>query len=92
MALYKMFGFIRITFFTAMTFFICHVLNVNPLKYISMNNHDSTIRTKTIDINNNEPSCCCYSIEVSKCSSSCNNINDPYAKISLDLYVLFYLR
>ena len=81
MALYKMFGFIRITFFTAMTFFICHVLNVNPLKCISMNNQDSTIRTKTIDINNNEPSCYCYCIEVNKCSSSCNNINDPYAKL-----------
>ena len=81
MALYKMFGFIRITFFTAMTFFVCHVLNVSPLKCISMNNQDSTIRTKTIDINNNEPSCYCYCIEVNKCSSSCNNINDPYAKL-----------
>ena len=29
-----------------------------------MNNQDSTIRTKTIDINNNEPSCYCYCIEV----------------------------
>ena len=81
MALYKMFGFIRIIFFTAMAFFICHVLNVNPLKYISMNNQESTIRTKTIYMNNNESSCYCYSIKVSKCSSSCNNINDTCAKL-----------
>ena len=37
--------------------------------------------TNIIDINNNEPSFYPYSIEVSKCSGSCNNINDPYAKL-----------
>ena len=31
-------------------------------------------------INSNEPSFHPYSILVSKCSGSCNNINDPYAK------------
>ena len=46
--------------------FGCNVLNVNP---------------KIIDIDNNEPSFYPYSIEVNKCSGSCNNINDPYAKL-----------
>ena len=37
-----------------MTFFSCNVLNVNPLKFVSMNNQECGIRTKIIDININE--------------------------------------
>ena len=51
-----MFGFVRIIFFTAMKAFSSNVLNVNPLKYVSMNNQELKIRPKLIDINNNEPS------------------------------------
>ena len=29
----------------------------------------------------NEPSFYPYSVKISKCSGSCNNINDPYAKL-----------
>ena len=81
-----MFGFIRTIFFTAMTFFSCNVLNVNsmnaiPLKCVSMNNQECKVRTEIIDIDSNEPSFYPYSIEVNKCSGSCNNINDPYAKL-----------
>ena len=47
----------------------------------SMNNQECKIRTKIIDINNNEPSFYPYSIKVNKYSGSCNNINDPYAKL-----------
>ena len=39
------------------------------------------IRPKIININSNEPTFYPYSIEVNKCSGSCNNINDPYAKL-----------
>ena len=39
------------------------------------------IRTKIIDINNNEPSFYSYSTEVNKCGASCSNISDPYAKL-----------
>ena len=38
-------------------------------------------RPKIIDINANEPVFYPYSIKVYKCSGSCNNINDPYAKL-----------
>ena len=31
----------------------------------------------------NEPTFYPYSIEVNKCSGSCNNINDPYSKLSV---------
>ena len=45
-----------------------------------MNNQEYTIRLEIININSNEPRFYPYSIEVNKCSGSCNNINDPYAK------------
>ena len=38
-----MLGFIKKCFVTAMTFFGCNVLNVNPLKYVSMNNQECKI-------------------------------------------------
>ena len=38
-------------------------------------------RTKIIDVNSNEPVFYPYSFKVNKCSRSCNNINEPYAKL-----------
>ena len=68
-----MFGFIKkVCFFATMTFFSC-----NALKSVSVNNQDCKIRTKIRDINNNEPLFYPYSINVSKCSCSCINVNDP---------------
>ena len=58
-----MFGFIKTCFFTTMTFFCCNVLNVNPLKYVSINNQKWKIRLQIININSNEPSFYPYSIE-----------------------------
>ena len=46
-----------------------------------MNNQECKIRTKIIDVNNNEPVFYPFSIRVNKCSGSCNN--DPYAKLCL---------
>ena len=60
-----------------MTFFSYNVLNVNSLECVSVNNPECKIRTKKIDINNNEPTNYPYSIKINKCSGSCNNINDP---------------
>ena len=64
-----------------MTFFSFTPLNVNYLECASMNNQECKIRTKIIDINNNEPTFYPFSISVNKSSGSCNNINDPYAKL-----------
>ena len=55
--------------------------NVNSLKYVSMNNQECKIKTKIININNNEPVFYPFSLKVNKCSGSCNNINDSYAKL-----------
>ena len=46
-----------------------------------MNNQECKTRTKIININNNEPVFYSFSIKVNKCSGSCNNINNPYAKL-----------
>ena len=46
-----------------------------------MNNQDCKVRPEIININSNEPSFYPYSVKISKCSGSCNNINDPYAKL-----------
>ena len=64
-----------------MMFFGCYVSNENPLKCVSLNNQESRIRPKIININSNEPSFCPFSVKINKYSGSCNNINDPYSKM-----------
>ena len=39
------------------------------------------VRLKIVNVNSCEPVFYSFSIKTSKCSGSCNNINDPYAKI-----------
>ena len=46
-----------------------------------MNNRECKIRPEIININNNETSFYLYNVKINICSGSCNNINDPYAKI-----------
>ena len=81
-----MFEFIKKMFVVTMSFFSCNALNAIPLnsiplKCVSMNNQECRIRPEIININSNEPTFYPYSIKVNKCSGSCNNINDSYAKL-----------
>ena len=46
-----------------------------------MNNQECKVRLEIINVNNDEPVLYLSSIKLSKCSGSCNNINDPYAKM-----------
>ena len=46
-----------------------------------MKNQQCKVRPEIISVNCNEPIFYPFSIKTSKCSGSCNNINDPYAKI-----------
>ena len=46
-----------------------------------MNNRECKIRSKIIDINSNKPTFYPYSVNINKCSGSCNNVNDSYAKL-----------
>ena len=55
--------------------------NVNPLECISIKNQQCKIRPEIINVNSNEPIFYPYSIKTSKFSGSCNNINNPYAKV-----------
>ena len=48
---------------------------------ISANNQACKVRPEVINLNSNEPVFYPFSITTNKCSSSCNSVNDPYAKI-----------
>ena len=76
-----MFGFIKKVFATAMAFFSFNPLSVNYLECVSVSNQKCKIRTNVIYTSNNEPVFYPPSIKVIKCSGSCNNINDSYAKL-----------
>ena len=52
-----------------------------------MNNQECKIRPEIINVNTNEPVLYPFSIKVRKCSGSCNNINDPYAKLYVSDFV-----
>ena len=75
-----MFVFIKKLFFTGLAF-ISSLVSTTPISCISMNNQACKIRPEIIIVNSNEPVFYPFSIKTSKCSGSCNTINDPYAKI-----------
>ena len=54
---------------------------MNDIDNGSMNNQECKVRPEIKNINSNKPSFHPYSVKISKCSSSCNNINDPQAKL-----------
>ena len=74
-----MFRFIKKMFLTRSAF-LSSLASTTPLSRISMNNQACKVRPE-ITVNSNEPVFYSFSIKTSKCSGSCNNINDPYAKI-----------
>ena len=74
-----MFGLIKKVFFTRLTV-LSTLMSINSLECVSMNNQECKIRPEIVNVNNDEPVFYPFSIKTSKCSGSCNNINDPYAK------------
>ena len=46
-----------------------------------MSNQGCKVRPEIVNVNSNEPVFLPFSIKTSKCSGSCNNINDPFAKL-----------
>ena len=67
--------------FTALTF-LSTLTNVNLLSFISMNNQECKVRLQIVNFNGDDPAFFPFStIITSKCSGSCNNINNPYAKL-----------
>ena len=51
------------------------------LNCISMNNQECKIRPQIVNLNGDDPMFFPFSIKISKFSGSCNNINNPQAKL-----------
>ena len=67
--------------FTALAF-LSTLTNVNLLSFISMNNQECKVRLQIVNFNGDDPVFFPFrTIKTSKCSGSCNNINNPYAKL-----------
>ena len=67
-------------FFIGLTI-LSNFTNVIPLNCISMKNQECKTRPQVVNVNSNNPIFYPFSIKMSNCSSNCNNINNPYAKI-----------
>ena len=77
-----MFGFIKKVFFTELTILLSvNLLTITPLRWISMTNQECKVRSQIVNVNSDKPVFFPFSIKTSKCCGSCNNINDPYAKM-----------
>ena len=76
----KIFGFVKKVFFIGLTI-LSDFTNANSLRCISMDNQECKTRPHVFNDNGDELVFFPFSIETSKCSGSCNNINYPYAKI-----------
>ena len=77
----KMFGFVKKIFLTVLSYL--NLLSATLLSCTFMNNQECKVRPEIINVNSDEPVFSPFSIKTSKCSGSCNNTNDPYAKISV---------
>ena len=67
-------------FFTGLAF-LSTLINVNSLSRISMNNQEYKVRLQIVNVNGDNPVFFIFSIKTSNCSGSCNNINNPLAKL-----------
>ena len=76
----KMFVFIK-KIFCIGSLFLWSLVSATPLSCISSKNQECKARPKIVDINSNNPVFYPFNIKINKCSGSCNNINNSYAKI-----------
>ena len=75
-----MLRFVKKWFFTGLTF-LSILTSVNALKCVSMNNQECKVRLQIVNVNGDDSVFFPFSIKTSKSSSSCNNINNPCAKL-----------
>ena len=73
--------FARLTILSSVNLLSAVLLNATQLKYVSITNQECKVRPKIINVNTDEPVSYRFSIKTTECSGSCNNINDPYAKM-----------
>ena len=74
----KIFTLIKTVFFLGLS-----ILSnlTNALDCISVKHGECKVRPKIISINSNDLIFYPFSVKINKCNGSCNNINDPYARI-----------
>ena len=72
--------FIKRCFFTGLAF-SWTLTSVNLLSCIPINSQECRVTPQIVNLNGNEPAFLPFSIKTSKCYGSCNNINNPYAKL-----------
>ena len=75
-----MLGFIKMCFFTGLIF-LSTLKSINLLNCISMNNQEYKVKPQIVNVNGDDPVFFPVSIKTSKCSGSCNNINNSCAKL-----------
>ena len=78
----KKFGIVKIVFFVGLKI-LSSFTNASSLICISMNNQACKARPQIVNVNSNNHMFYPFSIKINKCSDSCNNINDSYARICL---------
>ena len=67
-------------FFTGLAF-LSTLAGLNSLISISMTNQGCKVGPQIVSVNGDDPVFFPFSIKTSKCSGSCNNINNPCAKL-----------
>ena len=93
----KIFRFVKKAFFTGLTILSSFTnaipfstaplnttrLNAIPLSCISMSNQEFKARPEIVNVSSNNSIFYPFSVKRSKNSGSCNNINDPYARVGI---------
>ena len=75
-----MLGFIKRCFFTGLVF-LSTLTSINSLSSISMNNQEYKVRPQIVNVDEDDPVFFPFSVKTSRCSVSCNNINNPCGKL-----------
>ena len=79
----KVFRFVKKVIFIGLAI-LSNFTNTNSLlNCISVKNQECKRIPQVVNVNSNNPIFYPFSIKTSKCSSNCNNINNPYAKICI---------
>ena len=60
---------------------VAFLTGVNSLNCVLMSNQKCKTRPQIVNVNGDDPMFFPFSIKTSKCSGSCNNINNPLAKL-----------
>ena len=65
-------------FFFSELVFLLTLTRVNLLSCFSMNNQECKVKPQIVNVNGDDPVFFPFGIKTSKCSGSCNNINNPF--------------